>query len=277
MKHQPLQKAAEPPLKIRHFTRTDRATNAKIRITTAKRGILKSETRTHESLHAGLKELASISVVQEFEAWCDRLRDRLERWGIPSDRQRTWIKCRGGGWEPFAGDMRSEIKPGVSFANWYSRMKDLTEELSEQRLVGEMLWGLRCMLDREGIAPHLWHIGQVISSVRMLALSGPTNALVTAGITARRGRAVGPVAKRAKAAQRRDVIRSIAIEVWAVKPKYKEDAANTAALVVRQVNEELRKGNLLAAGNKDLSIKTIADHIRAISRGKPADLASAET
>lgn len=277
MKHQPLQKAAEPPLKIRHFTRIDRATRAKIRITTARRGILKSETRTHESLYAGLKELSSISVEQEFEAWCDRLRDRLERWGLPSDRQRNWIKRSGADWEPSIGDMRSEIKAGVAFSNWYARMKDLTEELSEQRLVGEMLWKLRCMLDSKGIVPNLWHIGQVISTVRMLTLSGPTNALATAGLTARKGRAVGPAAKRAKAAQRREVIRSIVIEVWLVKPKYKRDAANTAALVVSQVNEELRKTNLLPAGSQGISIKTIADHIRAITRGKSADLASAET
>jgi hypothetical protein len=269
---------AEPPLEVRHTTRLDRETRGKVRITTVRRGILKSETRTYDSnsIGTGLKRLTSVPPKQEFERMCETLRDRLEKWGLPSDRQPRWVKRPGHDWEPYVDENHRDIKGPVSYALWWARIKALTEELSEKRQTGEALWQLLRLLERDGIVPHLWHVGQTISAISTLRIAGSMNAMATAGIAARKGRTLGPAAKQAKAAARQDIVFDVATKFWTRSPKYSNDANNTANVIQDDVNERLLEDGLWPREKAGMSAKTIADHIRGILRGKRFALASSE-
>jgi hypothetical protein len=231
------------------------------------RGILRTEQRTFDSnsLFAFAESLSSWDPKKHFEGLRDALRDQLERWDIPSDRQYSWIRRPGGTWEPYA---RSEApEPPFALANWYSRMKDLTQPLSEKRQVGEALWDLDLLLRRKGIDQHLWHIAQVVASLSTLRIAGATNIMASAGMAAKKARSLGPAAKRAEAAKKRAVIHDFADRLRASKPQYRGDASNTAAVIADDVNKVLVERRLLPNGGR-MSVKTIADHLRKRIGGK---------
>lgn len=257
----------EPPLKISTFTEVDSATGAKIKVTRTQRGILRSEQRTFDSrsMLAWARSMSSWCPKKHFEDFQEALRNQLEGWGIPSDRQYSWIKRPGEDWRPQIEGEKLIIPS--AFANWYSRMKDLTEPLSQKRQVGEALWDLNQLLRREGIDEHLWHIAQVVSSLGTLRISGATNVVASSGMAARRGRSFGPAAKRVQAVKRRGVTRDFAARLRVKSPQYKGDASNTAAAIANDVNRELLERKLLPAGRR-MSAKTIADHLRRSVRGK---------
>lgn len=257
----------EPPLRIRTFTEVDPVTGAKVKVTRTQRGILGTEHRTFDSnsFLAWAENLSSWCPKKHFEGLREALRNQLEGWGIPSDRQYAWIKRPGEDWRPrIEGE---EIEIPSAFAIWYSRMKDLTEPLSQKRQVGEALWELDQLLRRKGIDEHLWHIAQVVSALGTLRISGATNVMASSGMAASKGRSFGPAAKRVQAGKRRAVIRDFAARLRAVSPQYKGDASNTAAVIANDVNKELLARNLLPAG-RGMSAKTIADHLRRSVRGK---------
>jgi hypothetical protein len=92
--------------------------------------------------------------------------------------------------------------------------------------------------------------------------------MATAGMAARKARALGPEAKSAKAAKRWKVIQHFAAKLRSKDPRYKGDASNTAATIVNDVNRVCAERNLLPAGSGRLSVKTIADHLRKGNGGK---------
>lgn len=266
MAKKPSKRIAEPSLVVTTLTRVDRATRGRIKVTRLQRGILRREQRTFDSgsFKAFAKEMCAPPVRQSLEKLRDLWRDQLEEWGLPSDRQSSWVKLPGGDWEAYDKKIHGPFRPPYSFCLWTKRLEALTEPLSEKRLLGEALWDLDQLLRRKGIDEHLWHIAQLVSSMGTLRIAGATNAMAAAGMAARNGRLLGPEARRAKAALRHEVIRDLAAKLWAVAPKYKGDASNTAATIAYDVNSELAKRNLLPAGKDGMSVKTVADHLRTI-------------
>jgi hypothetical protein len=250
-------------------TETVPETGENIRVTTARRGILGTESRTYNSFPAPADALCYKPSKEQLEKFCDSLRDELEVWGLPSDRQFSWIKIGDGDWQPCADDHRlSANMAPVSWSIWYSRLKALTEPLTKQRSAGDLLWALTELLNRPGIEPNLWHVSQCLTAFRRFGIAGAPNFFATAGIAARKGRAVGPTAKRQQAGGRREAIRPLVCKFWETSPIHRNDAANTAAALAVPINQVLRDQGLLPRAKKRLSVKTINDYIRELIRGK---------
>lgn len=156
----------------------------------------------------------------------------------------------------------------VSSSTWHSRLEALTEPLTKQRCVGDLLWALTELLKRPGIEPHLGHIVRCMTAFRTSGIAGAPNFFAAAGMAARKGRAVGPTAKQEQAAQRREAIRPLVCEFWQSSPLYRDDATNTAAALADRINQLLHQKGLLPRAKKRLSVKTINDYIRKLIRGK---------
>jgi len=262
-------KVSEPPLITDERIETVAATGEKFRVTNMRRGVLGVESRTYNSLSTFMDTIRCEPVKIQLEKLCESLRDRLEHWGLPSDRQPSWVKIRDGDWQPCAADfcVTADMWP-VSHSVWSARLEALTEPLTKQRCVGDLLRALTQLLECPSVEPYLPHIARCMSAASALKIAGETNFFATAGIAAHRGRAAGPTAKQQQAVERREAIRPLVSEFWRTSPIHRKDAANTAAALVVSINQVLRDKGLLPRGKKDLSAKTISDYIRALIRGK---------
>lgn len=259
---------SEPPLETAERVEVD-DTGKKIRITTLRRGILGTKSKTYESILTWANERSGFSPKENVEKLCEALRDQLELWGLPSDRQPSWIKIGDGEWQlgSFDDAINSEVRP-IAGATWYSRLNALTEPLSKQRCTGELLFALTDLLAQPGIEPLLFKICLCMDAYSTLRIAGATNFFAAAGMAAQKGRAIGPATKRKQAEQRKEIISSIANKFWSTSPIHRFDATNTAAAIVEEVNEALALAKLLPSTKKGLSVKTISDGIRASVRGK---------
>ena len=160
----------EPPLVTTKQIETVSETGEEILVTTVRRGILGAESRTYNSVLALAAALCNEPPKKQLEKFCDALRDRLERWGLPSDRQPCWIKIGDGDWQPCADDhhLSVDMTP-VSSSTWHSRLEALTEPLTTQRAAGDLLWALTELLKQPGIEPYLGHISQCMTEFRTFA------------------------------------------------------------------------------------------------------------
>jgi hypothetical protein len=107
----------------------------------------------------------------------------------------------------------------------------------------------------------------VMTAYAAFRMVGPINEVAAVGLVARKNRSIGPAKRRENAKKTRRAIWKRAKACWAEKPILRGDASNTAVAIAPHANEELRAIGLLS-GNKALSAKTIADHIRAAKCGK---------
>jgi hypothetical protein len=262
--------AIEPPLTKDETIKVDPNSGREYVLTKYRRGLLGTDTTRYTNfVPRDLCEAFAGTPRQDFELWCEELRNYLERVGLPSDRTPRWIKLKGEEWRPIRSDEDvSAIKPPFSYAYWTKRVQELTEPLSEARIVADLLWHLLLLLQQPKIDEHLWHIGQVLTHYARFRISGPINNLATQGLAASRGRMSGPKARQSASVQRRNIIWMRAQELWASKRHLNGDAFNTALHIAEDVNNELSARHLLGKHNRRLSSKTIADHIRICCRGQ---------
>lgn len=265
----------DPPLETSERIEVDPETKEKIFVTINRRGILGTESRKYSSFDAWQKNYHPVLAKDRMERVCEGLRNELNAWGLPSDPQASWIRIGDGEWQPYAGDSKLLAKETrFCVETWRVRLHESTEPLSEQRCVVDALYWLTELLSQPGIEPFLENIAACVHSFSTLRIAGATNAFAAAGMAAQKGRAVGPAAKQKQAAQRRQVVWAIANEYWSTSQIHRGDAANTAAAIRDQVNEELHAKALLPGGKKGLSVKTISDHIRVCIGENYSDLAS---
>lgn len=261
----------EPKLTREETVKIDPSSGREYVLTKHRRGVLGIDTTRYTNfVPRDLCEAFASEPRQDFERWCEELRNYLERAGLPSDRTPRWIKLNGEGeeWRPIRSDEDvSAIKTPFSYAYWTKRVQESTEPLSEARIVADLLWYLLLLLQQPKIDGHLWHVGQVLTHYARFRISGPINNLATQGLAASRGRMSGPKARQSASVQRRSVIWLRAQELWACKRHLNGDAHNTALHIVEDVNTELSARHLLGKHNRPLSTKTISDHIRACCRG----------
>ena len=254
---------SEPPLKKdEQRIDVDPETGENIHVTITRRGILATESRRYGSIESWAKNFRRASAKERIERICNQLRDDLRSWGLPTDRQSSWVKIGDGEWRQWSDDSPFDLTRD-SWQLWYSRLVQLTEPLSEARCVGDALYKLTNLLSRPGVEAFLDDIAPCIQAFSTLRIAGPTNAFATAGMAARKGRAAGPAAKQRQAAQRREVTWAIANKYWSTSPLHRGDAANTAAAIRDEVNRELCAKVLLPRGKESLSVKAINDYIRA--------------
>ncbi len=226
--------------------------------------------KTHKSARTAFEAMASYDFPRKsFEKLCELLRCRLDRVGLPSDRQKIWVEVAEGRWEPYDKELHPTSKlHGAHQQLWISRLYALTEPLSQERCVGDYLDALTRLLDEPGAEPLLWHVGGCINAAVMSKLARPINEYATAGILARGSRAAGPKAQRDRAARCREVIAEHVRSLWLAFPIFKGNAINSAAKVAVAVNRDLVESSLLPPGKSGLSVKTIGDHIRTLISAK---------
>lgn len=263
-------KTSEVPLETETFVRIDKATGHKIPVTRYRRGILSVE-RSQYGLDT-LQAMVLIGTRQRLERLRGHLRNHLERLGLPTDLEPNWIKLGDGEWQPQVGALSDlNLKPPFAVAIWFKRVEALTEPLSEGRRAAELLWHLYLLLDDRKLADNdLWLVGQIMESYFDYQVGGKINQFATTGSKAVQARKAGPLARRRRSAEAREIVRQHAEAYWLKRPLYRNQASNTADHICRKVNEDLRKRGLLSKSGKPLSCKTIADHISACFRGKKA-------
>lgn len=256
-----LKSSKELPLLTETTTKIDPKTGSEYTSTILRRGVLGIEKMQYKEFNPRDFCQDTCTPRQDLEQFCDHLRDCLEKDGLPSDRTPHWIN-ENGRWRPMQDADKRQLR---SYKSWIKRVEDLTEDLSDGRIGGDLLLALVHLLSRKGIDDHLWDIMQVMNLYHRLRLSGRINRLATQGLAARRGRQAGPKSRRTISAERRATIQQIAREFRASNPIYAADAQNTAFRIADQVNKTLADRKLLGKNNRPLSAKTIADHIRASS------------
>lgn len=232
-----------------------------VEVTTHRRGLLKQIIRSFPPNRVG--SIDTTSTRQELENLCDMLRDRLDSVGLPSDRHPHWIRIGDGEWrEVSEEELRQGPLSNTAGAFWISRLDDLTEPLSEERLAGKLLWALLNLLNLELSDDQLWHVNQTMHCYHLMWLSGAVNHFAMTGWNAAQGRQAGPAARREIANETRGVIRDYADQYQREHPQFTGQANATARGIHKNANKALRERNLLNDGRADLSVKTIADYIR---------------
>jgi len=250
------------PLTRKEWTETDPETGTEVFVEEIQRGVLCTETRHYDALTA-LKMMASNSPRKALVEFCDHIRDALEKTGKPSDRTPKWIKVGDGDWEPLTDEHNARrLGMRYSYAHWTKRCDELTEPLTIERAGAKALHSVSQMLKLDGVDKYLWHINQAIKHYSDYRLAGSINRLAHQGVVARKARAQGPEARRAKAEAVRQVVATEAKAYWDGHPLLRGDASNTASHIADRVNERLRSENLLPVGRNGLSVKRISDYIR---------------
>jgi hypothetical protein len=262
----------EVPLETETIERIEEATGQKVSVKRYRRGVLSIQTSTYENAFDALKVMASSSPRRRLERLRDHLRNHLERLGLPTDLGPNWIKLGDGEWQPQVGALLDlNLKPPFSVATWFKRIEDLTEPLSEGRRVSHLLIDLHVLLDYRKLTDNdLWIVGQIMEHYFDYQVGGKINRFAITGSKAIQARKAGPLARRQRSAEAREIVRRHAEAYWLTRPLYKNHASNTAEHICRKVNEELMRRGLLSKSGKPLSCKTIADHISASRRGKKA-------
>jgi hypothetical protein len=270
--------ASELPLEITERTEIDPESGTQVDVTCQRRGVLKRETKRFQNPFAALELLSSKTPRQELEQYCDFLRERLRDAGLPTDETKNWIQGPSGEWEIYDPSTACRTSRGRGLmSSWQSRLRELTEPLSKQRLAGELLFALTQLLRRDGIDAHLWYISRLMDVYSIFQIAVTTNDVAAAGMRARKARASGPRTRRDTAVAKRAVVWQEAQEYWLERPIFRNDGANTAAAIADDVNRKLRSKNLLSKDQRDLKPKTIADYIRGCIRDNGSDLAKSET
>lgn len=271
----PASKASDLPLEVTESTEIDPVTGAEVKIVVSRRGILRNTRRTYTSPHPDLFETGSSR--QWLEQLRETLRDRLEKQGVPSDRNPHWIKLKNGEWveskSPKDDFRDGELRP---CALWTARVRDLSKPLSKPRAMADLLFYLNQLLSEEHSESTLYAVCQMMESWSELRLLGPINTLATAGLKARNARALGPAIRRARTLKVREIISDSTEEFWREKPKFRGDASNTAAHLAESINRRLKE-ELDVPPKKPLSTKTIADHIRRSLKENNSCLAKTDT
>lgn len=255
----------EPPLQTQEFIRKDPRTGLDVPVTRYRRGILSVETYHYTA--ENIMAMQQPSPRELLDSLRDHLRKALENLGLPTDQARVWLCDKGGEWRPRKED-DLEIQVGQGYSLWTKRVKDLTQPLSRGLLAGELLESLNCLLDRPGIDEHLWHICQVMEDYHSYQVGGNISRLAASGLASQKARATGPLARKRRTAETRQIIWKCVQTFWDKHPAYRGDATNTASRIADLVNAELRELGLLRQPDGRLSNKTISDHIRANSRGQ---------
>lgn len=255
-----------PRLETENRVELASGTGEEVQISIVRRGILKTESKTYKSARTAFEAMASYdSPRKSFEKLCESLRCRLDRVGLPSDRQKIWVEVAEGQWEPYDKELHPiSILYGAHQQLWISRLYALTEPLSQERCVGDYLNALTRLLDKPSAEPLLWHVAECINAAIISKLAGPINLYATAGISARRCRAKGPKTNRNKAAQRKEITERLVLKLWAISPIYKGSALISATMIEGELNQELQAKKLHPRGRVTLARKTICDYIRAV-------------
>lgn len=156
----------QPQLEQKKRREKDPNSDAEVTVTLQRRGILTAETRHYDASNIHLMK-PDLSARQQLSDLCEKLRDQLENWGLPSDRNPRWIRVDNGDWEPMTEPSPKWI-PGRTIARalWISVLEANTEPLSKEREAGEHLWILTKLLERADIDDdYLWLIGRGMQSV----------------------------------------------------------------------------------------------------------------
>lgn len=262
----------EVPLETETMERIDEATGHKVSVTRYRRGVLSLQTSKYENAFDALETMASSNPRKRLEKLRDNLRSRLERLGLPTDLQPSWIKIGDGEWQPQVGALLNlNPRPPFSAAIWIKRVEDLTEPLSEGRRVSQLLFDLHVLLDHRKLTEDdLWIVGRIMDHYFDFQVGGKINQCAITGSKTIKARQSGPLARRRRSAEAREIACQHAEAYWLTQPLYKHHASNTAEQVCREVNDALRKRGLLRKSGKPLSNKTIAGYISAICRGEKA-------
>lgn len=249
----------EPPLVEEEFEEIDPVTGGKVKVVRFRRGLLGEETRSYEMLHPGIFDTKTDR--ENLEDFCNHLRDQLSAVKLPSDRIPKWIN-RTGDWEPLTDELRHLPAP-YKYQHWTKRIEDLTEPLTIERSAGELLFAATSMMQHPEVDSLLWHILQFAKAYAQFRVLVRYNTLAHQALCARRARKRGPEVRRKIRAERTNIICQHADRYWAASPMFRKHASNTAAVIVNEVNQELKEKQLLPKGKERLSVKTISDHIRA--------------
>jgi hypothetical protein len=255
-----------PPLTCEEHFETDPDTGERIQVKRYRRGVMVRETTKSDFL-TWAKRLSEESPRQILEMQCEFLRDKLEAAGLPTDRHPAWVKVDDGDWyEETDTTIKPTWKTKCRWARWQKRLEELTEPLSVERTMGELLCQTIQLLGRPGIDKDLWHAMQYAQKLSSFQISR-VNYVAHLGMAGRQARAAGPQARRVRAAQVAEIIRTCASACWRRNSSLRHVANLTAEQIKDEVNSQLRSLSLLSRGKNGLSVKTIADYIRKEIRG----------
>lgn len=251
----------QPPLIRNEKLEIDPETGGQIETIRYQRGVRVLETRKYDII-SFMKAVSAETPRQRMQKMCEALRDSLEAKRLPTDHHPHWVKIDHGEWRENSEPIDKLVwNENCERSNWYSRLKALTEELSDERAAGDLLWSTLQMLKQPGIDPFLWHIQQYAQRVAGKQVA-EVNHFAHMGLSRGEALSAGSKARRANGIEVAEVVRECANACWSLRPGLRNVASATAELIKDEVNTVLQDRSLLPPGKKGLSIGTIARYIR---------------
>jgi hypothetical protein len=239
-----------PPLEITERVETHEKSGEKIKITDFRRGAARMRCWTYTGLGALEPDPPARTILEDHQ---ERIRDRLQALGLPSDRNPFWKQLDDGSWV----EVSDPKDTGNIGATWFGRVENLTEPLTEGRALAYHLESLKILLSSTFDDKALRQVLDCMQTRVDLTLWGPLNELAAAGLTAKKSRAAGPAAKKAISERKRQLAYEVTRGFWNENPDLMGDASNTAAHILQSVNAKLEAMKLLP-----LKLKTLVDYIR---------------
>ena len=243
----------EPQLERLETVEIDGVTGARFDVVTERRGVLSRTTKFSDVKTLNQVRAHSKSNRQQMEESREELRKELESLILPSDRHEIWMSVDGNEWQPLIGVNRN---PAVRLRPWFEILERVTDPLSRERFVANLLHAVSCVLDQDlsdDLLGEIWDIAFAFANCRVHNV----NKLAAAGVTTAKGLKLGRAKRKTTGGQKREIIRKRVAECWQEHPGQARDATSLAEAIEGKVNEDLLSQKL-----SPLTRKSIADYVR---------------